>query len=384
MIYDIIIIGGGISGLYSAYKLLKNNNKLSILVLEKWDNLGGRIQSFKGTINNTEYQYEEGAGRFNENHKLLIELIKDLGLEKDIIEIDSNVKFMPSGNSYKRPEIKKFIDESQFKYINKVINYYKKFDIKNPDKIKTYTFYEYASTILNKDELKFTIDSFGYYKELISMNAFNAIKLIDEEMNPELKFYTLESGLSSIIWKLEEKIIKYGGKIRINQDANNINYDIKTCLFNVSVLSSGVINKNKVYKSKNCILAITKPDLLQFSILNNDLNIKNMLYAVDIASLCRIYAIFDKKDIWFENIETISTNNKIRLVIPIDKDKGVIMISYSDSKFADYWNNLDEKELIIQLKKNIKKTFHIEISNPVFMKKCYWASTSRLNIYKKL
>jgi protoporphyrinogen oxidase len=204
------------------------------------------------------------------------------------------------------------------------------------------------------------------------MNAFNAIKLIDEEMNPELKFYTLESGLSSIIWKLEEKIIKYGSKIRINQDVNNINYDIKTSLFNISVLSSRVINKNKVYKSKNCILAITKPDLLQFSILNNDLNIKNMLYAVDIASLCRIYAIFDKKDIWFENIETISTNNKIRLVIPIDKNKGVIMISYSDSKFADYWNNLDEKELIIQLKKNIKKTFHIEISNPVFMKKCYW------------
>jgi monoamine oxidase len=372
MIYDIIIIGGGISGLYSAYKLLKKNNKLRVLVLEKWGNLGGRIQSFKGNINNTEYQFEEGAGRFNENHKLLIQLIKDLGLEKDIIKIDSSIKFVPSGNSYKRPEIKKFIDELQFTYINKVINFYKKFDIKNLDKVKTYTFSEYASTILDKDELKFIIDSFGYYKELVSMNAFDAIKLIDEEMNPELEFYTLISGMSSIIMNLKKKIIKFGGKIRINQNVNNINYDIKTNLFNISIISSDVITKNKIYKSKNCILAIPKPDLLQFNILNNDSNIKKMLHSVDIASLCRVYTIFDKKDIWFKNIETITTNNKIRLIIPIDKDKGLIMISYSDSKFADYWNNLDEKELMIQLKKNIKKTFHIEISNPIFTKKCYW------------
>ena len=35
MIYDYIIIGAGISGLYTAYQLLKKNKDLNILILEK-------------------------------------------------------------------------------------------------------------------------------------------------------------------------------------------------------------------------------------------------------------------------------------------------------------------------------------------------------------
>ena len=60
--YDLVIIGGGISGLFLAYKLCETN--LKILVLEKDSNLGGRIQT--KYVNN--YLYEGGAARFNENH----------------------------------------------------------------------------------------------------------------------------------------------------------------------------------------------------------------------------------------------------------------------------------------------------------------------------
>ena len=44
MIYDYIIIGAGISGLYNAYLLDK---KYSVLVLEKNDYIGGRIKEVK-------------------------------------------------------------------------------------------------------------------------------------------------------------------------------------------------------------------------------------------------------------------------------------------------------------------------------------------------
>ena len=36
-------------------------------------------------------------------------------------------------------------------------------------------------------------------------------------------------------------------------------------------------------------------------------------------------------------MEKISTNLPIKYIIPINYEKGVIMISYTDSKFANYW-----------------------------------------------
>ena len=367
MVYDIIIIGGGIGGLYSAYKLLKKNNKLNIVILEKNNYLGGRIKTFRKNINNHDYQFEEGAGRFNNNHKLLFKLLKELELDQYIIKINSDIKFFPSGNSYKNK--KQFIGESPFIYIKKVINFYKKYDMLNYIKIQTYTFYEYASKILEPNELDFVIDSFGYYKQLVSMNAYNAIKLFEKGMNSYLQFYSLACGFDMIINKLKENIIKLGGKIIINQYVKNINYNLTEKIFSIYLKS------NKIYKSKNCILAIPKPDLLQFNILNNSIITKKLLNSIGYKSLCRIYSIFEKKDIWFSNISKTTTNNSSRYIIPIDKENGLIMISYSDSKFANNWNKLEKinkKEVISQLKKNIYKTFHQKIIDPIFTKVCYW------------
>ena len=43
-VYDYIIVGGGISGLYFAYKILLLNPQLSVLILEKTDKVGGKIK----------------------------------------------------------------------------------------------------------------------------------------------------------------------------------------------------------------------------------------------------------------------------------------------------------------------------------------------------
>lgn len=74
MIYDFIIVGGGIAGLYSAYLLSKKYPRSTILVLEKESYLGGRVF----THSDKHMQVEAGAGRFSKNNKLLIELIRDL------------------------------------------------------------------------------------------------------------------------------------------------------------------------------------------------------------------------------------------------------------------------------------------------------------------
>ena len=393
MIYDIIIIGCGISGLNTAHQLLSKNKNLKILLLEKNDYLGGRIKTFTKKINNHNYSWEEGAGRLNDNHKLLLKLIEEFGLSNNLSKINSDITFYPSkGSVYLNNsnqftnEYKEFINKSPFDYIKKVIKYSKK---DNKENLQKYTFKEYCRFILNDKEIKFILDSFGYYAQLIKMNAYNAIKLFNEGMNPNLQFYSLNPGLNIIIKKLEENIINNNGKILLNSNVNNIEYNYITKIFgifledslfsyerrspeNSSLSTRKRSDKFIVYKSKICILAVPKPELLKFNILNN---IKNELNSINYKSLCRIYSVFKKKDIWFTDISKCTTNNNSRYIIPIDKKNGLIMISYSDSKFADYWNKLyltNEKIFIENLKKNIYKTFNKKIENPIYTKISYW------------
>jgi len=79
MIYDVIIIGSGISGLYAAYNIKKHDPNLSLLVLEKhkkqW--IGGRASNelFYGT------EVATGAGIGRKRDRLLKALQRELGFE---------------------------------------------------------------------------------------------------------------------------------------------------------------------------------------------------------------------------------------------------------------------------------------------------------------
>ena len=67
MIYDIIIIGGGISGLYCAHIL---SSFFNVTLFEKNSYLGGRAHSEHRN------HLEMGATRFSKSHVHLLQLIK--------------------------------------------------------------------------------------------------------------------------------------------------------------------------------------------------------------------------------------------------------------------------------------------------------------------
>jgi len=45
LIYDYLIAGGGIAGLYTAYRILKHSPSAKICILEAANRLGGRLHS---------------------------------------------------------------------------------------------------------------------------------------------------------------------------------------------------------------------------------------------------------------------------------------------------------------------------------------------------
>jgi monoamine oxidase len=77
--YDIIIIGSGIAGLYSAFNIKKNNPNIRFLILEKYKKnwIGGRVnsESFYGV----DIVTGAGVGRKDTN-PLLIELMNELNV----------------------------------------------------------------------------------------------------------------------------------------------------------------------------------------------------------------------------------------------------------------------------------------------------------------
>lgn len=96
--YDIAIVGAGIAGLYTAYRLIKHDPSLKIAIFERLNRTGGRLDSDiikltndgklakakdKDSVNTI--KEEQGGMRFNDSMEELMNLIHELGLENQII-----------------------------------------------------------------------------------------------------------------------------------------------------------------------------------------------------------------------------------------------------------------------------------------------------------
>ena len=354
MIYDYIIIGGGISGLYLFYKLKKKNKNLNILLFEKNDYLGGRIKTKYLKLGNENYIFEEGAGRLNNYHKVFMKLIKELKLDKYLGESMSKTEFYPS-KTYKLDN--KLKNKSFFDFIRIVLDKSKK--IKKEELIK-YSFIDLAKKYLTKKEIEFLVKSTGYYSRTIKMNAYDSIKLFKIGIRDDIKYYGLKLGFTKIIEELIKKI-----------DSKKIftNHELKT-IKNKNNIFELLVN-NKKYETKKLICALPKLGLDKINYFNK---YKNILNTVQNSDYCRIYAIFKKEDIWYKDLGKLTTNNHLKYIIPINKENGLIMISYSDNINAKYWKkylNIENK-LKDKIVTDVRNIFDIKIKRPIYTKICYW------------
>ena len=164
--YDLVIVGGGISGLFLAYKLAETN--LKVLLLEKEKKLGGRIH----TIKKDNYSYEAGAARFNENHLKLISLINELDLQDQMIQLPKDID----------TKIRKYDTK------NKLDTYFllnilgTKYSSYEDSYLQNITFYQLIVEVFDNETAEFIKDSFGYDSEFIHLNAFAAITMLKDDL----------------------------------------------------------------------------------------------------------------------------------------------------------------------------------------------------------
>lgn len=390
-IYDYIILGGGIAGLHTIYKLSKLYPNKTMLLLEKTNRFGGRVESVQlHPTNDPGYIIEAGAGRFSQHHPNLQALIKEFGLASKIVSASATPKYYPirDETEHKSKEIEnqnqkqnqeKEENESIFsqttnliqeliigdsKLEKLVLNIILSSKLQSREYLQKRNFTSYAKTVVSKDEIEFILGAFGYYSELVIMNAYDAIQLM-QQLSPTNTFYTLSGGLSQIIDSLVER----------TQTTLKLHQEVVSILPNKHTNTYRIQTKTNRFLARTVIGALPKQALEKLSIFQPIR--KTLLSKIHCGKLCRIYARFHpNEEIWFKDLPKITTNNNLRMVIPINVKKGLIMISYSDNKYADFWYRLyqkGKKPLIEELRKEIRQTTGKIIPEPMEIHVFYWS-----------
>jgi len=368
-IYDFVIAGGGIAGLYTAYNLKKKYPSASVCIVELSNRLGGRLHTINPEPN---IYFEAGGARFNNEQKRINKLIDELGLTNKKFPISSSSIYKAIQPNYNAeletiyPTINHFIKDCE--------NLIKQKHIPETELINT-TLLEFSYKYYSKQypSIKnYLIAIYPYYSELGILNTKEGIHLFTNEFSNKTQYYVLNGGLQQLTDTIIN-ILKNNSNSKSKSKSkykSNLNILLETELINIELDKLGYYNiitsqtKSQFHiGAYNIILAIPKNGLSRIKYLTRIPKISKMINSISLQPLYRIYACYpptkssDKSQYktWFDGLSKITTNLEIKYIIPIDYKNGIIMISYTDSKFAKYWlnhvvNGTFEKELYKQLK----------------------------------
>jgi hypothetical protein len=305
MYFDIIIIGSGISGLYIAYNIKKMSPKTNFIILEK------SKKEFIGGRTNDDIFYDSkivtgaGVGR-KDNDQLLIDLLNELG-----IKYKERLHKISYSQKIKEPvNIKDIINILKKEYINNI-------------PVKSISFKDFFIKTLGIQLYnKFTIST--GYTDYENADVYDT--LYDYGMNYNVEGWTA----ISIPWKklIKTLCIKVGTKhiktsscvIKLSRIQTN------PCLFEIK-LDNGVI-----YHSNKVIIATNITGIQQL-LPNNSLFYKQIRGQ----PFLRLYAKFSIRstEIMKNYITTYTiVPPPLQKIIPINKNKGIYMIAYSDNSSA--------------------------------------------------
>ena len=312
--YDVVIIGGGIAGLYTAYLLSKTNK--SFLLIERDSQLGGRIKMDE--INDVDIPTGAAYLRWDKD-KSLIKLINDLDIKISPYELKMDKTFQESD-----------IDKIFKKLKNNLKDY-------SRDKIN---FKKYATEVLGKEDYQNLINMMGY-------SDFEKADFEDTVMNYGLDDNVSGNKMVNIDCnKLISKLVKSIGNKRIvlNKEVK----DIK------SINNSFIIDCGDKITCKKVIVAT------QISSVKKLIK-KDIYKEIESQEFIKIFAKVDG----LESVKNYTiVDSPLRKVIPVKND--VYCIAFSDNKDAIYLNNQNNS----QIEKLLKVNFDIKgISN---MKKFFW------------
>ena len=314
--YDVIIIGGGIAGLYAAYTIKRYSPHASLQIVEKNKRIlaGGRTgnQSFYGT------EVAIGAGIGRKHDKLLRKLLKELGFEMEEFRV---TPFFPK--QFEPLDVNKTMIMLRQEYEKRQRN------IKQPDPL---TFEQFAKPILGEDYKRFLISSgyTDYEKEDIVDTLYNygmednacCLRAFGVNWRRLVTALMSEIGEFSIQFSVNATAIKRG-------DDPVYRYTVET-------------ESGRKYFCKKVIVATTISSVRTL--------LPNPIYrGIEGQPFSRVYGKFTKQSIPVikEYVKGYTcVVGPLQKIIPINPDEGIYMIAYNDNantkKLRGYAENTEQ------------------------------------------
>lgn len=349
---DVVIVGGGISGLYTALKCLHYGMRITLL--EKMERLGGRVHS----IYQDPYTFEAGAGRFHENHRLVRQLIAYFGLHESKLQTQHVYQTDPS-----------FHEATS---IMQVLEYVKTRQIP-AEVLQQIPFIRLCQTVLGRPLAQKVLNAFGYNAEFELMNSYDALRMFERDFAANAKYYYCKEGLSALIEHMVWTIAYLKGRVFTQTEVT----DVKRTREGFKISAKDGAGKLRVYFCSAVVCAIPKANLEELKFFSQDQ--RNLMNTVVPVSLHRIYGTFPVANgkPWFSGIPRSTTHTKIRQFVPVDKKTGLAMVSYSDTSNADFWKRYADQGTNA-LKKQLLKQLHVtfpdvdSIPEPKWLNSYYW------------
>lgn len=322
-IYDQVIIGAGFAGLYWIHKFKPNN----WICLEKSDRIGGRVYN----IDWNGSQISLGGGVLRPEHNLLIELVKEFGLE--LSESISKYQMVDLEIS-KKNQIKP--NEANFYCPNKIITkYLTQLYLKNKEEIeeKKFTFEEFLEYYLDSKSCKI-IKSNLLYKTYLDSDVFSTLKYEFDELmrTEEFKINWIKpKGYTSLLENLIKSIDV--SKIKLNSQVDLINLNPNDKIFSI------ILSDDKILKSRSIVLATESKSKIKFNLGIYIAKLVNSVYSmVSGSNYIRVYSFHNTPHGLTCSYRTNNLPGKVILI-----NKNILMCCYTEGYQATQLINLLRK-----------------------------------------
>jgi monoamine oxidase len=409
---DYAIIGGGVAGLYTAWRLMSSTGfKGSVRIFERRSRVGGRL--ITAAMPGIPFRAELGGMRFTNRHVFVNHTVEQLGLPSKDFSFDCKLMFLRGEHRIPRKEVMPYRvglpergklpgdlvkyairgalldisfandcsrdEQPEIESISTALRTLSdsstelKFDLLTPEQwsilkdrgylhgspLNEIGFWNLLQFYLTSEGFLFAHDGLGYESVLANWNAAEAIPwyLVDFDV----KYLTLDTGMQSLPAALAAAVNKnqpYALELgTLVKGIQSIGKD-GAPLFEMTLEDVRSESERRI-QARNVIFALPKNALakIDLSRLERGDRIKKAIENVTAHPLFKLFLGYERA--WWVHPRALNCESGMAITdLPIRQvyywgpnkaykatQAGMLMASYSDAHYVDYWNPLHKRNL---------------------------------------